>query len=88
MSSTTWYRLLWKELRDRGETMEDIVSTTLTDAQMHAEFDCGYGGTEGVRFTAWTKNRVYFPACYDGAEWVASVSRNPDGQPTEHIGGG
>ena len=27
-----------------------------------------------------------FPA--DGAEWVGSVSRNPDGKPTEHQGGG
>jgi hypothetical protein len=31
---------------------------------------------------------VYFPACYDGAEWVGSVSRNPDGKATRHQGGG
>jgi hypothetical protein len=52
------------------------------------EFDDGYGGTEGPYFTMWTKDRVYFPSCYDGAEWISSVPRNPAGESTEHIGGG
>ena len=52
------------------------------------EFDSGYGGNEGIPFAVWTYQRVYFPACYDGAEWVESVPRYPDGQPIKHIGGG
>lgn len=52
------------------------------------EFDSGYGGEEGVHFTAWTADRVYFPACYDGAEWIEAVPRNPCDQATGHIGGG
>jgi hypothetical protein len=59
----------------------------MTDEEMNKEFDSGYGGTKGVPFTVWTKNTVYFPICYDGAEWVGSVSRNPDGKSTEHQGG-
>jgi hypothetical protein len=85
---TTWRKQLIAAMEGYGEKLEDIDSSTLTDAQLDAEFDAGYGGIEGYEFTVWTKNRVYFPATYDGAEWVASVSRNPDGQPTSHIGGG
>lgn len=51
-------------------------------------FDDGFGGTEGMPFTAWTEQRVYFPACYDGAEWIESVPRSPCDEATKHIGGG
>ena len=85
---TSWAEQLSMEMRDRGETLGDIVSTTLSDAELQAKFDGGYGGTEGKPFTIWTANTVYFPVCYDGAEWVGSVARNPDGKPTDHQGGG
>ncbi len=58
------------------------------EAHMARMFDAGYGGTEGAHFTVWTSKRVYFPVQYDGAEWCASVSREPDGVATEHVGGG
>lgn len=53
------------------------------------EFDSGFGGEEGYGFTLWTSARVYFPVCYDGAESVASVPRNPANPPayTRHVGG-
>jgi len=85
---TTWRRMIKYEMELHGETADDVVSCTLTDAELDREFDAGYGGHEGASFTLWTKKRVYFPATYDGAEWVASVSRDPDGKPTEHVGGG
>lgn len=85
---TTWKRLIEGEMVERGETFADLESCTLTDAELTAEFDAGYGGTEGKAFTAWTARTVYFPVCYDGAEWVGSVSRHPDGKPTTHQGGG
>lgn len=88
MSMTTWRAELNRVFEYAGETWADIESSTLTDAQLDASFDDGWGGEEGCPFTIWTKNHVYFPACYDGSEWVASVSRNPDGHPTHHIGGG
>lgn len=84
----TWKKFLEEAMSDRNETLADLIATTLTEADMAAEFDAGYGGEEGVPFTAWTENTVYFPCCYDGSEWVGSVSRHPDGKPTEHQGGG
>ena len=85
---STWKKMLKDAMQERGETLADLETNTLTDADMVKEFDSGYGGTEGVPFTAWTAKTVYFPICYDGAEWVGSVSRHPDGKPTEHQGGG
>ena len=85
---SNWKEMLLDAMQERGETLADIEANTMTDEEMIKEFDAGYGLTEGVPFTVWTKSAVYFPACYDGAEWVGSVSRNPDGKPTEHQGGG
>jgi hypothetical protein len=55
---------------------------------MNTPFDCGYGAIEGRRFTLWTRESVFFPVCYDGAEWVASVPRDPNLEVTCHVGGG
>lgn len=70
-----------------GLKIEDAESCTLTDEELDVEFYAGFGSPNGKRFTLWTKNKVYFPVCYDGAESVECVSRNPDGKPTEHVGG-
>lgn len=84
----SWKTLLEEEMEIRGDTMLDVVSTTLTEADMEEEFDDGYGIICGKPFTVWTATTVYFPLCYDGAERVGSASRNPDGKPTPHQGGG
>jgi hypothetical protein len=84
----SWKTTLEGVMACHGETLQDLEAITLTDDELAAEFDSGYGGTEGKPFTAWSTKRVYFPICYDGAEWVGSVSRHPDGKPTEHQGGG
>ena len=86
-SMTNWRELILIAMKEHGESLGDIISNTLTAQEMEVKFDCGYGGLEGQPFTAWTNNRVYFPAVYDGSEWVESVSRNPDGKVTHHIGG-
>jgi hypothetical protein len=85
---STWRKEIQEALEENGEGWGDIESITLNEYELDIVFDSGYGGTEGKPFTVWTKNRVYFPAVYDGAEWVAFVSRNPDDKPTEHVGGG
>ena len=85
---STWKELLELAMQERGETLAELEANTLTDEDTVDEFDSGYGGTEGVPFTAWTAKTVYFPIQYDGAEWVGSVSRHPDGKPTYHQGGG
>ena len=86
MTMTCWRKLLTDEMSIQGETFDDIVSSTLTQESLNAEFDAGYGAENGAPFTVWTTHRVYFPTTYDGSEDVASVSRNPDGKPTSHIG--
>lgn len=87
MAKTAWRKAIQHALHEHGETFQDIIHTTLSDAEWDIEFYDGYGGAEGESFTAWTANRVYFPVVYDGAEWVASVPRNPCGEATEHVGG-
>lgn len=82
-----WKAMLDEALKENGEVWDDVEANTMTEAEMDEAFDAGYGGTEGIAFTVWTKNSVYFPICYDGAEWVGRVSRNPDGKPTDHQGG-
>jgi len=84
----TWEKLLQEAMEERGEKLRDIKSNTLTDSEMKQEFHSGFGRTRGIPFTVWTEKTVYFPICYDGAEWVGSVSRHPDGNPTDHQGGG
>lgn len=66
----------------------ELIAGTLSDKELDEEFDAGYGFTEGKPFTAWSATHVYFPANYDGKEWVASVPRDPCGFSTPHIGGG
>ena len=85
--NTTWRELITIEMRECGELFDDIESSTLTDEQLDTKFDNGYGGSQGCAFTVWTKNHVYFPAVYDGAEWVACVPRHPNGEATSHVGG-
>ena len=87
---TTWRQEIGHEMSERGESWDDVVHVTLgAHGGLDVEFDPGYGATKGCPFTLWTKNRVYFPACYDGAEWVESVPRNPRvNEATEHVGGG
>ena len=84
----TWKNKLDEVLKENGEAWVDVEANTMTDADMSRNFDDGFGRMEGCPFTVWTKNSVYFPICYDGAEWVGRVARNPDGKPTEHQGGG
>ena len=85
---TTWREEIEKQMQEVGETWAQVVACTLSDEELDVEFDCSYGGTRGKPFTLWTHNRVYFPGCYDGSEWCASVERNPSDKATEHVGGG
>lgn len=84
---TTWRQLIEIEMAKRGEDWSDVAGSTLSDEALDVEFDEDCGGAEGAPFTVWTEKRVYFPATYDGAEWVASVPRHPCGEATEHVGG-
>lgn len=84
---TTWRQLLNETMKENVDSLDGAVCT-LSEEELDVKFDAGYGGVEGKPFTVWTERFVYFPLCYDGAEGVACVSRNPNGQPTQHVGGG
>jgi hypothetical protein len=86
--TVSWKDLVENEFREQGESWTDVESNTMTKEELNTPFDNWYGAVEGCAFTIWTTDRVYFPVCYDGAEWVSSVSRHPDGKPTNHVGGG
>ena len=89
-----WHSMIVAEMDTHGETFDDLVSVVVAGCEtgeqallsLHTPFYAGFGGSSGAHFTLWTSGRVYFPVVYDGAEWVGSVSRTPDGLPTEHFG--
>ena len=86
-SRTTWREQISDEMAKRGETWADVLACTLDDAELDRRFDPDFGGINGTPFTLWTVRRVYFPACYDGGEWAASVPRHPCGEAVGHVGG-
>lgn len=102
MSNATWRKMITEHMSERGESWDDVQHMVLKNKELYydegtdhrppasldAEFDSGYGGADGCHFTLWTKRRVYFPVQYDGAEWVASVPRDPCNEATSHVGGG
>lgn len=87
MAQTTWRMKLAAAMQEAHESFDDVVATTLSNEDMDVTFCDGFGGSEGKPFTLWTKNRVYFPVVYDGAEWVESVPRDPCDYATPHVGG-
>ncbi len=83
-SMTSWRKEITSIIED---LQEELIECTLSDQELDIEFDGGFGGTEGLPFTAWTKTWVLFPICYDGAEWVGKAPRNPCEIKMEHQGG-
>ncbi len=84
MKMTTWRIELNEAVAEQKDT---LIGCTLTETEMDVEFDPGYGGSEGKPFTAWGVTYVYFPICYDGAEWVGCAPRQPCDTAMRHQGG-
>ena len=87
MRDESWRQLIGEALEGNGESWADVVGQTPTDADLDKEFDAGFGSPEGCAFTLWTRENVYFPICYDGAESVGSAPRNPCDKALSHQGG-
>jgi len=83
---TTWRNTITDYL-EGNDTIKDL-EITLTDKELDVEFDDEYGSVEGKPFYAWSKDYVYFPVCYDGAESVGAMPRNPSKDEPVHYGGG
>lgn len=82
----SWEELIKEALADEDHFKDLYIN--IDSKELKRKFDTGMGAIEGVPFTAWSKNWIYFPAVYDGKEWVAKVPRHPCDIKTEHIGGG
>lgn len=80
-----WKDVISEEMLEHGESFDDIVSTTLTDEDLGRRFLMGHRADDRLEFTVWTEKRVYFPLNYDGDVGCGSVSRIPDGKPTEQM---
>lgn len=78
----------WREEIAATADGDAIIACTLTDEELDAIFNAGYGEVNGKPFTAWSDRYVYFPICYDGSEWVGRAPRNPCNEATQHEGGG
>lgn len=76
MKKTTWWKLLKKEFEKNGDIIDDF-KTTLTEEELHKEFDDMFGMYEGEPFTAWGKIYVYFPVGFDGSSGVGYAPINP-----------
>ena len=87
MSRTAWRKEITSQMIENNETWDSVEACTLSQEDLDIEFDDGFGSSMGKPFTVWTKNFVYFPAVYDGAEWVDSVPRNPCSVAKNHVGG-
>jgi hypothetical protein len=85
--NTTWRKELTSEMASAQDD-GPIIAFAPDEAAFDVEFYPGYGGTNGPDVLAWTKARVYFPVCYDGAEWIGSAPRNPEADGQTHVGGG
>ncbi|MFM7390494.1 MAG: hypothetical protein ACKO34_07730, partial [Vampirovibrionales bacterium] len=90
--------LILEEMKQHNESFADVVSSTISDELLDEKlfaWDNLKGpspSNQRYHFTIWTHKRAYVPATichYEGDDYFcASVSRNPDGIPTPHIGGG
>ena len=72
---STWRVIISEEMVRFDDSFENMEGLAIEEGGLDKEFYSGYGCSEGPEFTLWTKDRVYFPVVYDGAEWVGSVPR-------------
>ena len=84
----SWKELLQEEIQNKKDASK-IVHCTISDKELLVKFDDGYGIVEGKGFRLYTENRIYFPVCYDGAEWIDSIPRDHKSEEQGiHFGGG
>ena len=84
-SPKNWKDYIEDEMQKFGDSWENVVSCAPSEEKICEMFEI-YDGyiCDPNPFTLWTETRVYFPAWYDSQFWVESVSREPDGKPTNH----
>jgi hypothetical protein len=85
---TTWRQHFKEAFEETGEHLSDLVFSWRDGKEdLDRFFDCGFGGPAGTPFVAWSPGYVYFSYCYDGAEGIRFVPRNPtDEHNPDHVG--
>jgi hypothetical protein len=86
MEMTTW-RALLRECMEVQEDEGPVLAWAPSEDAFDVTFYPGFGGAEGPSVLAWTADYVYFPAVYDGSEWIDSAPRNPRPEGQRHVGG-
>ena len=82
-----WRKKIEDEMVIHNDNFENVVyNIAELPNWLDIEFNDSYGSVDGVSFTLWTKDRVYFPVQYDGREWCKSVPRDPKDEITHHVG--
>ena len=84
MSDTTWRALITKAMGEDDNWGQLEAHEPTDPSWLDTSFNDGYGGSEGLAFTLWTKHYVYFPMT---SEWAGRAPRNPDGTALGHQGG-
>ena len=94
----TWRELIQSVMDSNKDSFDNVTGMAASsrysesvdlesdESWLDIEFDDGFGSPKGHCFTLWTKNHVYFPVVYDGAESVGSAPRDPCPVATEHVG--
>lgn len=67
----------WRELLEGAGCDMQIVALVPPDVNLDREFYGGYGTAYGEPFRLYTKEHIWFPREYDGAEDVACIPRSP-----------
>lgn len=84
--TTTWRQEISRVMALNGDGWEDMEHCTISDEELDRQFEAKAWAIKGAPFTAWTRDFVYFPVCYDGEEWCGSAPRNPCDISLEHQG--
>ena len=76
---TTYRMLIDAEMQKHGETWDDVEFCTMPERRLNKLRQLSMHSFDGVPFTLWTKNRVYFQVISDefGIVHIESVPRNP-----------
>ena len=70
---------LEKALLENNETLDDIISNTMTEEEMNTIFSPTRNSFI-IPFCAWTEKYVYFPCEHYSEQCISSVSRHPNGK--------
>ena len=75
----TWRECLIEALRQHGESFSDVISASITDAELDGKIHGAGLNLWFKEFTAYTTARVYYPVASMDTNGVSvdSQSRNP-----------